>query len=40
MQVDPYKQNLSPGDPIDEENRISFLKYKEKLLEKLTENQM
>ncbi len=40
VQVDPYQQNLPPGDPIDEENKISFLKYKDKLLEKLTENRM
>ena len=40
VQVDPYKQKLPPGDPIDEKNKTSFLKDKDKLLLKLTQTQM
>ena len=37
VQVDPYKQDLPPGDPIKEENKAGFLIKKEKLLKKLKE---
>ena len=40
VQVDPYKQNLPPGDPIEEKNKAKFLQYKENLLLKLTQTQM
>jgi murein DD-endopeptidase MepM/ murein hydrolase activator NlpD len=40
VQVDPYKQKLPPGDPIDEKNKTSFLKDKDDLLLKLTQTQM
>ena len=40
VQVDPYKQNLPPGDPIEEKNKAKFLQYKDNLLLKLTQTQM
>lgn len=39
VQVDPYKQNLPPGDPIEEKNKAKFLQYKDNLLLKLTQTQ-
>jgi len=40
VQVDPYKQKLPPGDPIEEKNKVKFLQYKDSLLLKLTQTQM
>ncbi len=39
VQVDPYKQKLPPGDPIEEKNKVKFLQYKDSLLLKLTQTQ-
>jgi len=40
VQVDPYKQKLPPGEPIEEKNKVKFLQYKDSLLLKLTQTQM
>ena len=35
VQVDPYKQDLPPGEPIKEENKLDFLNQKDDLMKKL-----